>query len=304
MNSISIIIISYNRVSDTLDLLTDITQLKNIDLLKEVILLNNASTDDYTPIQNFIRSNNQIPFKYINAPENLGVSRGRNYATKYANGDIFFYIDDDVNLKDKATLPKIIQSFSRTNGEERKIGAVSFKVFYASTMQLQINAFPHKKFEKYKNKHQFLTYYYAGCAHAKLRQAWNDAGGYPNDFFYGMEEYDFSFRVLNKDYCIKYDDSVTILHKESPLGRTPKAEKLRMMWVNKTKVAWKYLPKKYFYSTAILWSVLFIQKTNFNWSNFVNGWRDIFRIKGTEKRTPLNAKTLEYLRKIEARLWY
>src|SRR6266496_5121373 len=135
MNSISIIIISYNRVSDTLDLLTDITQLKNIDLLKEVILLNNASTDDYTPIQNFIRSNNQIPFKYINAPENLGVSRGRNYATKYAEGDIFFYIDDDINLKDKETLPKIIQSFSEKDKAVGKKGGVRFKVYYPSTMQ-------------------------------------------------------------------------------------------------------------------------------------------------------------------------
>src|SRR6266540_5472975 len=200
MTSISIIIISYNRVSDTLDLLTDITQLKNIDLLKDVILLNNASTDDYTLIENFIKTNSQIPFKYMNAPENLGVSRGRNYATKYDKGDIFFYADDDIKLKDKETLPKIIQSFSETDKEVRKIGLVSFKVYYASSMQMQINAFPHKKFWKYKDKHQFLTYYYAGCAHAKLRQAWNDAGEYPNNFFYGMEEYDFSYRVLNKGY--------------------------------------------------------------------------------------------------------
>jgi GT2 family glycosyltransferase len=304
MNFISVIIISYNRVSDTLDLLTDITQLKNINLLKDVIILNNASTDNYSSIEYFVKTNNQIPFKYVNAPENLGVSRGRNYATKFAKGDIFFYVDDDVNLTDKETLPKIIKSFSGINNEARQVGVVSYKVYYASTMEMQVNAFPHKKFRKYKDKHQFLTYYYTGCAHAKLRQAWNDTGEYPNDFFYGMEEYDFSYRVLNKGYCIKYDDSVTILHKESALGRTPKAEKLRMMWVNKTKVAWRYLPKKYFYTTAILWSLLFIRKSNFNWSTFVKGWKDIFNIKRTEKRTPINNEALEYLRETEARLWY
>jgi GT2 family glycosyltransferase len=119
-----------------------------------------------------------------------------------------------------------------------------------------------------------------------------------------MEEYDFSFRALNKGYCIKYDDSVTVLHKESPLGRTTKIEKLRMMWVNKTKVAWRYLPKKYFYTTVILWSLLFIRKTNFNWSYFVKGWKDIFKIRRTEERTPINNKALKYLKKTEARLWY
>jgi GT2 family glycosyltransferase len=304
MSSISIIIISYNRVLDTLDLLSDIIQLKESNLLEDVIVLNNASTDDYKEIEDFINTNNHIPFKYVVAEENLGVSRGRNYATKFAKGDIFFYVDDDVNLKDKETLPKIIKSFLGINNETRQIGVVSYKVYYASTMEIQVNAFPHKKFRKYKDKHRFLTYYYAGCAHAKLRQAWNDAGEYPSDFFYGMEEYDFSFRVLNRGYCIKYDDLVTVLHKESPLGRTPKAEKLRMMWINKAKVAWRYLPKKYFYTTAILWSVLFIRKTNFNWSNFEKGWKNIFKIKRTEKRTPLNAETLKYLRKTEARLWY
>jgi GT2 family glycosyltransferase len=304
MNLISIIIISYNRVSDTLDLLTDIAQLKNIELLKDVIILNNASADNYASVENFVRTHSEIPFKYIKASENLGVSRGRNYATKYAQGDIFFYVDDDVNLKDEETLPKIIRSFSGIKNETRKIGVVSFKVFYASTMQMQVNAFPHKKFKKYKDKHRFSTYYYAGCAHAKLKQAWNDAGEYPNDFFYGMEEYDFSFRVLNKGYCIKYDDSVSIMHKESPFGRTTKTEKLRMMWINKTKVAWRYLPRKYFYSTAILWSLLFIRKTNFNWSNFVKGWKDIFKISKTEKRTLLKIETLKYLKETEARLWY
>src|SRR3954470_9397227 len=82
MNLISIIIISYNRVSDTLDLLTDIAQLKNIELLKDVIILNNASADNYASVENFVRTHSGIPFKYIKASENLGVSRGRNYATK------------------------------------------------------------------------------------------------------------------------------------------------------------------------------------------------------------------------------
>lgn len=301
---ISIIIISYNRVHDMIDLLVDITQLNHTEILKDVIVLNNASTDDYSMVEDLVNKNkNKIRFKYINAPENLGVSRGRNLATKFAEGDILFYIDDDTSMKDKEVLPKIIHSFSDVNGI-RKVGVVSFKVCYASNMQMQTNAFPHKKFDKYKDRHEFLTYYYAGCAHAKLKQAWSGAGEYPEDFFYGMEEYDFSFRVLDKGYCIKYDDSVVILHKESPLGRITKSDKLRMMWVNKSKVAWKYLPKKYFYSIAIMWNLFFIKKTNFNWSNYAKGWRDIFRISKAEKRTSLKKETLKYLQETEARLWY
>ena len=304
MKNVSIIIISYNRPYDTLDLLKDITLFSNIELLEKVVILNNRSTVDYTEVTNFISENIHIPFHFINAPENLGVSRGRNYATQFANGNILFYVDDDVNLKDKETLQKLLTAFNADKRNDRTLGVVSFKVLHTSNMQMQVNALPHKKFDAHKDLHEFPTYYYAGCAHAKLRQAWLDAGPYPENFFYGMEEYDFSFRMLNKNYYIKYDDSLVVLHKESPLGRNTKAEKLRMMWVNKTKVAWRYLPKKYFYSTFFMWGMFYLVKSRFNFQNFIKGLKESINIPASEKRNPLSKETLNYFKEVDARLWY
>ena len=304
MKNVSIIIISYNRPDDTLDLLKDITLFSNIELLEKVVILNNRSTVDYTEVTNFISENIHIPFHFINVLENLGVSRGRNYATQFANGNILFYVDDDVNLKDKGTLQKLLTAFNGGKINDRTLGVVSFKVLHTSNMQMQINALPHKKFDTHKNLHEFPTYYYAGCAHAKLRQAWLDAGPYPENFFYGMEEYDFSFRMLNKNYYIKYDDLLVVLHKESPLGRNTKAEKLRMMWVNKTKVAWRYLPKKYFYSTFFMWGMFYLVKSRFNFQNFIKGLKESINIPSSEKRNPLSKETLNYFKEVDARLWY
>ncbi len=304
MKSISIIIISYNRPDDTLDLLKDIALFNNINLLDKVIILNNCSTVDYTEVTTFISSKPAIPFYFINAPTNLGVAGGRNYATQFATGDIMFYIDDDVNLKDTDTLQKIEAAFNQSAISGKAPGAISFKVIYSSTMQMQVTAFPHKKFNKYSHLHQFQTYYYAGCAHAKLRKAWNDAGPYPEDFFYGMEEYDFSYRLLDAGYFIEYNDTVEVIHKESPLGRKTKEEKLRMMWINKSKVAWRYLPKKYFYSTAFMWSLEYLKKTGFKFQNFFPAWKSILAIPNNELRKPLKQSTLDYLERVEARLWY
>ena len=90
-----------------------------------------------------------------------------------------------------------------------------------------------------------------------------------------MEEYDLSYRILGAGYGIVYDDRVVILHKESPAGRLPNKDKLRGMWVNKSKVAWKYLPKKYFYSTALLWSYEYLRKTGFNFTGWSKGWSEV-----------------------------
>ncbi len=304
MKQLSIIIISYNRAADTIELLRDFCMLDNVELLEEIILLNNHSTEDYSAVKTFIDANKNIPFIYIEAPENLGVSRGRNYATEFAKGEIFVYLDDDVNFKDKDILKKMLNCFAIKDNNERKLGVVSFKVYYSSTLQMQANAFPHKNFEKYKSLHEFLTYYYAGCAHAITKEAWLETGNYPENFFYGMEEYDFSYRLLNKGFSIKYNDTVVIYHKESPLGRKTKAEKQRMMWVNKTKVAWCYLPKKYFYSTAFMWSIEYLLKTGFKFSDYFKGWKEISKIPSTEKRNTIDRSTFDYLNKVEARLWY
>ena len=129
-------------------------------------------------------------------------------------------------------------------------------------------------------------------------------GYYPDDFFYGMEEYDLGYRVLDAGYSIVYSDKVVMLHKESPLGRKPKQEKLRMMWLNKSKVAYRYLPKKYFYSTAFMWGLQYLRITGFNLPGFFKGWKEVFSISSKEKRTPVSKETMSYMRKVNARLWY
>ena len=304
MELISIVIITYNRCTDVRDLLCDINMFSNKELLKDIIIVNNKSTESYFVVNEFIQQHPQLPIQLIEAPENLGVSRGRNFATQFAKGEIMLYLDDDVNLKDTETLSRIATCFNQPMYYGRPLGLVSFKVLYSYNLEIQKNAFPNKHFDKYKDKTDFPAPYYVGCAHAITRKAWDETGNYPENFFYGMEEYDFAYRLIDKGYSIKYDSSVVIIHKESPFGRTPKNEKLRMMWVNKSKVSWRYLPKKFFYSTTFMWAGEFLVKTRFNMPNFLKGCKEIFTIPGKEKRRPINKSALDYLRETDARLFY
>ncbi len=305
MKPLSFIIITYNRPADTLELLQNISTLNSAsELLQDVILVNNASTDNYDEVKKYINNNTAIPFQYIDAPSNLGVTKGRNFALQFAKGAICIFLDDDAILGNADALENVVKSFNDTGIHQREVAIVSFKVLYYDTNDFQINGLPHKQFNRYKNKDTFYTYYFAGGAHAIKRNILTEAGNLPEEFFYGMEEYDLSYRLLNRGYCIKYDASIIMLHKESPLGRKPKADKLRMMWVNKSKVAYRYLPKQYFYSTAIMWSIQFLKETDLNVTGFLKGWKEIIRIASTEKRTPLNKPALEYLNDVEARLWY
>jgi GT2 family glycosyltransferase len=299
---IAIVIITYNRPADMLELALNIASLEHRDLLKEIIVVNNNSSESYQQVESFIREHTEVPFRYYSLKENLGVSKGRNYAIQQSTAPLLLFIDDDALFRNKDALVNIHNIFTEPANEST--GIVAFKVFYHSTGEMQVNAFPHKQFEERKDLHQFDTYYFSGCAHAIRRIVFDTVGYYPENFFYGMEEYDLSYRTLRAGFKIVYDDRVVVMHKESPGGRISNRDKIRGMWVNKTKVAWKFLPKKYFYSTALLWSIEYLKRTGGDLKGWLKGWRQVRCIPRTEQRTPISSKTTDYLEKVEARLSY
>lgn len=301
MNNIAIIIITYNRPDDMLALAKNIVELQEKEMyLEEVIIINNNSTKDYSAVTDYINAHREVNFKYIASSENLGVSKGRNFAIGQATAPLLLMLDDDCELAEKNALKTIDQLFAA----KPKTAIISLKVAYFQNHQMQINAFPHKKFEQYKNLSHFDTYYFAGGAHIVRKHVMEEVGNYPSTFFYGMEEYDLSYRILNAGYAIEYNAGVTMLHKESPEGRQPNKEKVKGMWLNKTIVAYSYLPKGYVVTTAIMWSLFYLAKTKFDLIGFFKTWGVILKIPSQNKRTPLSYTTLQYLNKVNARLWY
>ena len=323
MKPLSFVVITYNRPQDMLELADNISRLDGLEeLVEEVIIVNNQSTISYQPVEDFIAAHPATPFRYILAPENLGVSRGRNYAIRQSRAPILLFLDDDALIRNSDALRSVIDIFSSPDAPvppaedprpignvaaanaPRPIGIAAFKVYYASTGEMQENAFPHKRFAERKDWPHFDTAYFSGCAHAIRREVFEQAGYYPENFFYGMEEYDLSYRAPDHGFAIRYDNRVVILHKESPGGRLTPREKLCGMWVNKSKVAWKYLPLRYFFSTIGLWSLEYLKKSGWDIGGYYKGWQEVRRIRGTEKRTPIGQAALAYLRRVKARLTY
>jgi len=302
--TISILIITYNRPDDLLDLLKSIRKQNDLSALKEIMILNNASTVSYKEAEEFIHKNPQLKIKYSVSTENLGVSRGRNKLMSEATGDYFLVLDDDIIFQKETGFENIKQSFTNTLFKEENTGIITFRVIYYDTKEVQQTAFPHKRYEELKDKSFFLTYYFAGCAHLLKKELLEKTGFYPTDFFYGMEEYDLSYRAINAGYSLGYDATVTFEHKESPKGRQANDKKLSSQWVNKSKVAWKYLPARYYASTMLAWSIEYRKKIKGHWGTYFSSWKKALSIPFTEKKKKISKEAIEYLKKVKARLWY
>ncbi|MDR0792475.1 MAG: glycosyltransferase family 2 protein [Chitinophagaceae bacterium] len=305
MPTFSILIITYNRCKDCLALLHNLSRQADLQAyVGEILLLNNHSSDSYVDIEIFIEQHPQLPVKYIFHKENLGVARGRNFLIEKAQFPYLLLLDDDVEFENNNALCKISNLFAKPQYIGNNTAIITLNIHYFDTKERQKNALPHKNYETYKNKEWFFTYYFTGAAHVMKKELFGKTGYYPEDFFYGMEEYDLSYRAIKAGYSLAYDSAVKVWHKESPLGRISNKEKMMMMWLNKSKVAWKYLPKKYFYSTALLWSFEYLKKTKVDIKGYFQTWKKIFTIPKTLPQQPIGKNALYYLKSVYARLWY
>jgi GT2 family glycosyltransferase len=302
---LSICVITYNRPDNIIALILSVLKQRNFQYcIYEFIILNNGSTVDYTPLETLIAQHPELKIKYIKSDKNLGVPGGRNVMMKQALAPYILIVDDDVEFSRPDDLLKLNVLFDDPYFKENNVAVIALNVHYYDTKAPQISAFPHKKYQKYKDKSRFLTGHFIGAANLNRRDAVAEVGYYGEGIFYGMEEYELSLKLIEKGYKIAYDSEVIILHKESPQGRLQANEKLAMMWHNKVFVFWRFLPLKYVFTTHLLWGLRYLKLSKFDWKGWVRNCKKIRAMKKKVVRMPISKAALEYLASVEARLWF
>lgn len=99
-NNISFVVLTRNSSSYILGCLKSIS--KNMQNGDELIIIDNNSSDTtITTIQSFIQTCN-ITVSFYKVSKNIGISEGRNFATKLAKNDYIAHIDSDIVLEDNA----------------------------------------------------------------------------------------------------------------------------------------------------------------------------------------------------------
>ncbi len=298
---ISFVILSYNRELVTIDAIKSVLKLTNYaNWEKEIVILNNGSTEPYNEIEKFINEEVRpiVPkVNYIHSEINYGVSGGRNMAYKAATGDYLFFLDDDAEVLTLNAIELIAQKFEFYKNDNLAIIGIAVKLLDGSyTNPVKRNSL--------KDKQEFLNYIFWGGACIIKKNLFETVGFYPTDFFYGMEEYELSYRTINNNMSILFTKDLEILHKVNPAGRESNTVKFGRQFQNKTLLAYIYLPTIFFFSHLLFWSLYFVVKSRFKMvSYFVNLKSLIDRINKVE-RTPISKEGMLYMSKVNARLWY
>lgn len=148
---ISLIILAYNGIELTLDVLECISKLDLEGMNVETIVVDNASKDNTVEKLKDYKLPN-MNFKLIENKENLGFAEGNNVGIKDAlkrGADFVVLLNNDI------IFPKnLVSELAKTASRDERVGVVSPKMYFAKGFEF------HK--EKYKRDDLGKVFWYAG----------------------------------------------------------------------------------------------------------------------------------------------
>lgn len=304
MNDIfSFVIISFNRAEDTVDAVKNVLQLDHVDgWSKEIVVLNNGSTQDYSVFQKYLDTLSAEERKlvnYINHPTNLGVAGGRNLCIREATGKYLLFMDDDSEITNLDVIQKVLDLYKKY--EKEKLAIVGFLGQNPFSGKFDM---PLKDPRLIEGKQEVFYNLFFGYGHVFPKALIEETGYYQEDFFYGMEEYDLSYAAVKAGYSILFTKDILAIHKQNPNGREPGNITQARFFENKMIVVYKHLPMLYVISHFIFWSGYFLFKSKFAISLYFKSVFSMFKRMKVARREVINGNGMQYLRKVKARLLY
>lgn len=218
---ISIIILAYNKFAITLDCLRSIKENVSSKVPYEVILLDNASTDQIPSLERI------KGLRYIHSATNRGFVGGCNYAAAHAKGKYLVFLNNDTRVCNGW-----LESLYETIHDNKKIGLVGSKLLYPDgSLQeaggIILNDGSGYNFGKHDSASDYRYNYirdvdYCSGASIILGSAlFKDLGGF--DELYApayYEDTDLCFKIRQKGLRVVYQPASVAYHIEGATSGT------------------------------------------------------------------------------------
>lgn len=277
---VSVIVMSMGNRPDELDRSLRSALEQDFDSF-EVFLLGQAWTPEGIP--DAVRT--------FASEKNLGVPGGRNFAVQQTKGELFMFLDDDGWLGDPTFLSRAVAIF---DGWPR-LGLLAPRIadVDGTTVRRWV---PRARVGNPAHSGPAFT-----CPEGVTlfrRTAWEDAGGFPENFYFGHEGVDLCWRMRDRGWDAWYQGDLIIHHPATPPGRHDYY--LRLNARNRIWVARRNLPGPLIPVYVGIWTAISLTRTRGDWEStkaWVAGWREGWRTSPGPRR-PMKWKTVARLTRL------
>ncbi len=237
-------------------------------------------------------------WQYVKLGYNKGVS-ARNDGARAARGAYTIFVDDDAFLNPVGALDRYEAAFLAN----AKVAIVTARHIDRTTGVTPRASFPHTD-KSLPQDRPFKTFRFQGNGFAMRRSAFEAVGPMSEEFFYGLEEIDYAYRVVDAGYEIYYEPGCWVVEHNDPAGRMPKKEVEEMRLTNKLIISFKYLPAIYLPINFVLFSayVFYLNRGRINvfrsFGNFLKWAR-----ANPQGRRPIGRPAMAYIEDCGGAVW-
>jgi len=291
---ISIGLLSYQRT----DLLKEtISSFINTEFVIELVLLNNNEWCIFDEIHDFIKDYKNIELNYLHYKKNLGVSSGRRAIVDNCSSQFLLILDDDICVDD---FDSLVSNVLKEFNSNPLLGAIAFNITEYQTGNSNRYEIPHKN-KNVDLSSDFDTYLIIGAGNALRVSSVREVGNFADDFgLYGFEEIDVAFRLIANGYSIKYKADCKIRHKKSPDGRFSGDLVNQLYFVNRTRMAKRYLKNRYYISCLVVRFLYLLAKTR----NIKLSFSSLIIVLSDNSPRKFDNVFYTYIKKVDGFLWY
>ncbi len=264
----------------------------------EIVLVKNG-IDGHLPIEDLRETS------VVRSDTNRGVAGGRNLGISKASGEYVVFIDDDADFSSDNALSDIAELFDRYPDVSAFTFAISNCSLNDSNTDYDHGGYPFRRGKAVKRERE-CSYFFGGAS-AFRREVFEIIGFLPEEYFFGCEELDYSFMMMEKNMKIIFSPSVTINHY---LSENEEREKQRSYYLirNRITLVFKYLPLRYAFCHSFLWTIfVFIESVkNRSFIFFINGLFDGIRnvSESLKSNKTLSKETVKKIKLLWGRIYY
>jgi len=292
---VSFVVVTWNRREALASCLRSLRLQARPDC--ETVIVDNGSTDGTAELV----AASFPDMKLIRSPEDLGVASGRNLGIGAAAGDYLILIDDDACFEGSDVVEQTLTRFER----EPHLAAIAFTIRDAANGEVSRKSIPFC--DKRVVPGDVPCSYFCGAGFALRRSALPLPEPFWPPLFYGAEELDTSFRLLDRGKQILFTDAVTVIHREWIEDR-PSGQWVYYHARNRCWVAARNLPLSRALSTTVAWWlftgwVAIRGGHKARWLHAIaDAWRGLPAALST--RRSLKRSTLARVGRLSGRTWY
>lgn len=270
----------------------------------EVIVLDDASEKPLAGVLHDFEFHGDVTWLRSESPS--GVSGARNKLVTACSSDILFFLDDDAGFLNDDAIEHAIEIF-RSNPDT---GIQAFRIetpdLPGTDYQLPFKRGVAKRDGMLDSPREVS--YYVGAAHAIRRRVFEHCGLYSEEFVYGHEELDLSYRAVDAGFGVRYEPYVKVTHHTRPSvveDRGRRSGELYFSVRNRVWFAYRNLPIIYALVYVTVWSgyylvvALKIRKPLTWFAALLAGFRGLSQ----QPRKPVGKKAVQYLKRNYGRLW-